>query len=671
MTGESLAAQFKSSITLQIDYAGELNPQQCAAATAVPGPALVIAGAGSGKTRTLTYRVGYLLEQGIPPDRILLLTFTNKAAREMMRRVSDLLDPGRSAIWGGTFHSIANRILRRWAEKLGFKSDFTILDRDDAELLLRSCIEEAKIDVKATGFPKPAVLSEIFSLSLNMQTPVSVLIEDRYEYFYEFTAQIAQVHLSYERRKQLANVMDFDDLLWLWWRLMSEHQDVREYYQRRFQFILVDEYQDTNTLQSQLIHLLAARHHNVMAVGDDAQSIYSWRGANYRNILEFPERFPNAQVFKIETNYRSTPEILAFANAIMAGSSLGFEKTLAPARRSGMKPVVAVCSDPNQQAAFIAHRALQLRESGISLSQMAVLYRSHFHALELQAELTRRNLPFRITSGVRLFDQAHVKDLTAYLRFLANPQDETAFRRLAMMLPGVGRKGTDKLWSRFQNELRSQRENSRSANSKGPILATALQLCAGAVPKKAVMAWAELATLIAQLEDQSTRNSPSKMLKLVLEASYDDYLRETYENYRFRKEDLDFLVAFANQFTSFEAFLAELALVANAETDSENDTDRDEMTLTTVHQAKGLEFGVVFVIMLCDGLFPSSKSMSNLETFEEERRLLYVAVTRAKDELYLSHPMFRWTNGGSEYQKRSVLLDSVPRELYEDCQLAM
>jgi DNA helicase-2/ATP-dependent DNA helicase PcrA len=380
MSRDYVLQPFHSEVHLQIDYARELNEQQCAAVTAPPGPALVIAGAGSGKTRTLTYRVAYLLEQGIPPDRILLLTFTNKAAGEMMRRVADLLGQELASLWGGTFHSIGNRILRQHAKLLGYQRDFTILDREDGRHLISTCVGESDIDLKATRFPKAEVLSDIFSLAVNKQMSVRGVLETEYGYFVELSEQIESIRKSYGDRKRTTNAMDFDDLLVLWLLLLQEHEDVREHYQRRFQFILVDEYQDTNKLQSDLIDLLAARHKNVMVVGDDAQSIYAWRGANFANILKFPDRYPGAKVYKIETNYRSTPEILNVANAAIAANVHQFAKELTPARKSGVKPALVTCGDGNQQARFIAQRVLELREEGFDLNQMAVLYRSHFRA---------------------------------------------------------------------------------------------------------------------------------------------------------------------------------------------------------------------------------------------------------------------------------------------------
>ena len=684
MSREYVLQPFRAPIELSIDYAKELNEQQCAAVTAPPGPALVIAGAGSGKTRTLTYRVAYLLEQGIPADRMLLLTFTNKAAKEMMRRVGDLLGQDLPELWGGTFHSIGNRILRQHAPKLGFERDFSILDRDDAKTLIKSCIGEAQIDVKATRFPKPEVLAEVFSLAVNTHKSVEQIVGDQYDHFSHLTPEIVGLAQRYADKKRTTNAMDFDDLLVLWLRLLQEHADVREQYQRRFQFVLVDEYQDTNKLQSDLIDLLAARSKNVMVVGDDAQSIYAWRGANFHNIIKFPERYPGASVFKIETNYRSTPEILQVANAAIAANVHQYAKELAPARKSGLKPALVACEDASQQASFVAQRLLELREEGVELHNAAVLYRSHFHALELQLELTRRNIPFTITSGIRFFEQAHIKDVTAYIKFVANPKDELSFKRLVELLPGVGAKAADKLWGKLNAErgTRSAEKgggtfNIQHSTSNAEVnrarIATALQKCADAVPKKAATAWAQFVATISQLEAPDVRNSAAKMIKLVIDAGYDDYLIENYDNHANRLDDLEQLAVFARQLPTLEEFLTQLALLTNVEAEDDKPKERDEecVRLSTIHQAKGLEFDVVFVIMLCDGLFPSARSMEIPDAEEEERRLFYVAVTRARNELYLSYPMVRkgFSGDGFELQHPSRFLGEIPGDLVEEWNL--
>jgi DNA helicase-2/ATP-dependent DNA helicase PcrA len=671
MSREYVLQPFNPPVQLHIDYAKELNEQQHAAVTAAPGPALVIAGAGSGKTRTLTYRVGFLLEQGIPAERILLLTFTNKAAKEMMRRVGDLLGRDLPELWGGTFHSIGNRILRIHANLIGYQRDFTIMDREDAKDLIDACLGEAAIDVKATRFPKAEVLSDIFSLALNMRKTIPEILELEYDYFSSLAPQIADLAQRYAARKRSTNAMDFDDLLDLWLKLLRDNPAVCEQYQRRFQFIMVDEYQDTNALQSELIDLLAARHHNVMVVGDDAQSIYAWRGANFQNIMKFPERHPNAKVYKIETNYRSTPEILDVANAAITANIRQYTKKLAPARKSGAKPVLATCMSASEQAAFVAQRVLELREEGTNLNEMAVLYRSHFHALELQLELTRRNIPFSITSGMRFFEQAHIKDATAYLKLATNPRDELAFKRIAQLLPGVGGKGAEKLWQKFSSALKPV--GAESGPGSATVVATAAQACAEAVPKKTAVTWAQLVATLSQLETTPARGNPAKMLRLVVEAGYEEHLQENYANFRNRLDDLEQLAIFAQQFPSTEDFLSQLALLTNLEAEPDQTASRDteQLRLSTIHQAKGLEFDVVFVIMLCEGMFPAARSLNDADGEEEERRLMYVAITRARNELYLSYPLIRMMagNSGDAMQQPSRFLGEIPKEMLDEWDL--
>jgi DNA helicase-2/ATP-dependent DNA helicase PcrA len=665
MSREYVLEPFRREIALQIDYAKELNEQQLAAVTAPPGPALVIAGAGSGKTRTLTFRVAYLLEQGIPPEKILLLTFTNKAAREMMRRVNDILGQDLTSLWGGTFHSIGNRILRKHAPRVGLRPDFTILDREDTKDLIKAAIDDAKIDVTKTRFPKPEVVGDIISMSLNISKPIAETIREFYRVHEEVAAEIERISSAYSARKLAANVVDFDDLLSLWLKLLREDAEALELYQRRFQFVMVDEYQDTNSLQGEIIDLLAGRHKNIMVVGDDSQSIYSWRGANFLNIIDFPKRYPGARMFKIQMNYRSTPEILNVANAAISLNVRQYPKELTAARASGEKPALVACADASQQAAFVAQRVLELRDEGQSLNDMAILYRSHFHALELQLELTRRNIPFTITSGIRFFEQAHIKDVAAYLKLAINPQDELSFKRVVKLLPGIGGKGADKLWHSFQNQIR------QPATTPTP-LAEALQKIKASVPKKSEKAWPQFAITMAQLEAPDIKNNPGKMIRLVLDAVYEDYLEETYPNYSVRKEDIEQLANFAGQFNSMEDFLTQLALLSNVEAEDEQvATDDDEkLKLSSIHQAKGLEFNIVFVIMLCEGLFPSGRSMDDPDSLEEERRLFYVAVTRAKDELYLTYPIVRFTRGeGASMMQESRFIGEIPKELLEEWRL--
>src|SRR5258705_10803779 len=459
MSRQYTLQRLPSSTSIHIDYAAELNAQQLAAVTASPGPLLVIAGAGSGKTRTLTYRVAYLLENGIDPRNILLLTFTNKAARQMLDRVTNLLPFDARGLWGGTFPSVGNRMLRRHGSALGYSGGFTIMDREDQKDLINSVVASAKIDPKEIRFPKGDVLAEIFSFSVNTERPMEELLAEKFPYFLPLLDKIKDVHARYERKKKATNSMDFDDLLEKTLRMLKENDEIASFYRRQFQFLLVDEYQDTNKIQADLIDTLARDHKNVMVVGDDAQSIYSLRGANFQNILEFPKRYPQAQVFKIELNYRIVPEILEVANAAIAANIHQFRKRLSATRESkALRPALVALNDGAEQAQFVAQRILELRDENVDLNDIAVLYRAHYHAVELQLELSRRGIPYQITSGIRFFEQAHIKDVISFVRFVANPRDEVAFNRMVKLLPGIGNRTAENLWNAWDKSLNERGE---------------------------------------------------------------------------------------------------------------------------------------------------------------------------------------------------------------------
>ena len=660
MSREYTLQRAPAAATISIDYAGELNEQQYAAVTAPPGPLLVIAGAGSGKTRTLTYRVAYLLENGVDPRNILLLTFTNKAARQMLDRVTNLLPTDASGLWGGTFHSIGNRMLRRHGSALGYTSGFTIMDREDQKDLLNSVVASSGIDPKEIRFPKGDVLADIFSFVVNTERPIEELLAEKFPYFLPLLEQIKDVHVRYERRKKSTNSLDFDDLLEKTLRMLKEHEEVAAFYRRQFQFILVDEYQDTNKIQADFIDLLAAEHRNVMVVGDDAQSIYSWRGANFQNILAFPRRYPNAQVFKIELNYRSVPEILEVANAAISANVQQFRKQLSATRlTNSAKPAVVALNDGGEQAQFVAQRILELRDEGIDLNEIAVLYRAHYHAVELQLELSRRGIPYQITSGIRFFEQAHIKDVAAFIRFVANPRDEVAFKRMVRLLPGIGGRSAENLWRAWEESIEKSEV----------IVSWSERLLPMSIGPRARKSWQQLADTLDEIAPNGAPKQPTEMIMAIVEAIYDDYAKATFANYELRKEDLNQLAGFARQFKDIHEFLTQLALISNvdAEPAVNQGGDTEAVNLSSVHQAKGLEFHSVFVIWLTDGMFPSTRSLDTREAIEEERRLFYVAITRARDELYLTYPQMRLNAGyGDMFQRPSRFLREIPTSLVED-----
>ncbi|PYK07737.1 MAG: DNA helicase UvrD [Verrucomicrobia bacterium] len=652
-----------TSTSIHIDYAAELNKQQLAAVTAPPGPLLVIAGAGSGKTRTLTYRVAYLLENGIDPRNILLLTFTNKAARQMLDRVANLLPVDASGLWGGTFHSVGNRILRRHGSALGYSSGFTIMDREDQKDLINSVVASAGIDPKEIRFPKGDVLAEIFSFVVNTETSMEELLAAKFPYFLPLLEKIQDVHDRYEKKKKATNSLDFDDLLEKTLSMLQQHEGIAAFYRRQFQFILVDEYQDTNKIQADLVDTLALDHKNVMVVGDDAQSIYSWRGANFQNILEFPKRYPDARVFKIEMNYRSVPEILEVANAAIAANVQQFRKRLSATRESNaVKPALVALNDGAEQAQFVAQRILELRDEDVDLNEIAVLYRAHYHAIELQLELSRRGIPYQITSGIRFFEQAHIKDVTAFIRCVGNPRDEVAFKRMVKLLPGIGNRNAENLWNAWD----------RSLHERGEITSWVERLLVMNVSARARKAWEQLAHTLDEIAPRGQPNPPSEMITSIVEAIYDDYAKVNFTNYELRREDLNQLAVFARQFKDVHEFLAQLALISNVDAEAvPNQTaEKEAVNLSTVHQAKGLEFNTVFIIWLTDGMFPSGRSLDTRDAIEEERRLFYVAITRARNELYLTFPHMRLSGGyGDVFQRPSRFLQEIPNQLVEDWQV--
>ncbi|MFP6883961.1 MAG: UvrD-helicase domain-containing protein [Roseibacillus sp.] len=648
-----------------INFAEELNEQQLAAVSSPPGPVLVIAGAGSGKTRTLTYRVAYLLDKGIEPRNILLLTFTNKAAKEMLERVRALVPRDVSEMWGGTFHSVGNRILRRHAEEVGFTRSFSIMDRDDQKSLMNTVIAECEIDTSARRFPKPDVLISIFSLIENTGVSLGDLLEERYPYFEEWGEEIARVEGRYRKKKRQINSMDFDDLLVLTLRLLQQDEELRSLYQKRFQYVLVDEFQDTNQVQSELVDLLVGEHQSLMVVGDDAQSIYSWRGADMENILSFPERYPEARVYRIEKNYRSVPEILELSNAAIKANHHRFEKDLQAAREGGaMMPALVPLEDPNAQAQFVAQRILELRDEGMELEEMAVLYRAHHQSMTLQMELRNRGIPFQITSGLRFFEQAHIKDVAAFLRFVTNRRDEVSFKRMVSLLPGIGGKNADKLW-------RGWAATAHAASEEPPACFSDI-LDELPVPGKSASHWEQLGHTLDELVTEEGFARPPEMIFSVLEGVYDEVMRESFDNYENRRSDLEELMNYSDRFDDVLECLAQLSLMSAVDGDpsgSKAELDKEQVVLSSVHQAKGLEWKVVFVISLTDGMFPNGRVLDADDEYmlEEERRLFYVAITRAKDELYLTYPQINPKSyTGDVIQRPSRFLDDCPQELLEE-----
>ncbi len=618
--------------SLRIDYAALLNEEQLRAVEAGEGPALVIAGAGSGKTRTLTFRVARLLERGVPPEGVLLLTFTNKAAREMTRRVAELaggfVDVRR--ILGGTFHHAAHVLLRQFAQTLGFSQAFTVLDREDARDLMASCIAERRV-ARERRFPRAEVVLDMVSMASNLQSMLAQVLVDRRPQFLPLAEEVLAVAQRFQQRKQHLNLMDFDDLLLHLKRLLVEHPEVRAQLLERFHCVLVDEYQDTNRLQGDLVDLLAGERKNLTVVGDDCQSIYSFRGADFTNIIDFPKRYPGCGVYPLTRNYRSTPRILALANASIAHNQRQFPKQLTAERPEGPAPVVVPTRDVDEQAAFVAQRVLELREEGVPLEEMAVLYRAHNHSMELQLELTRRGIPFRVRSGVRFFEQSHIKDVVAHLRFVHNPGDELAFKRVVKLVSGVGQATAEALWA----ALLAQPPELPVREKLGHVDVRRH------VPRRAGEGFSRFTALVGRLTRPDLVRTPGQLIEDVLTGGYGEYLRSEFVAEERREEDIRQLAEYAGRFEDLPRFLSEIALVSefSAEDAISGEVPDEYLTLSTVHQAKGLEWKAVFVIWLAEGRFPLVTALRDPQEEEEERRLFYVAVTRARDELALIYPL--------------------------------
>ncbi|HEY6100763.1 MAG TPA: ATP-dependent helicase [Anaeromyxobacter sp.] len=655
-----------------LNYEGLLNDQQIAVVEAGDGPILVIAGAGSGKTRTLTWRVARLLADGIAPESILLLTFTNKAAREMLSRVAEVCRVDARNLTGGTFHHVAHQVLREHGGELGYARGYSILDREDSRDVMTAAIADCGLAVGARRFPKADVLIDLVSMAVNTQTPLADVVAERRPQFGPLTDEVLRVARRYAERKHGMNAMDFDDLLMNWKVLLAEREPVRRALAGRFRHVLVDEYQDTNRLQGDVVDLVAAEHRNLCVVGDDAQSIYSFRGAHFANILEFEKRYPDARRFDLTVNYRSTPQILSLANASIAANVRQFEKELTSVRRDGTLPAAVPCRDVQQQAAFVAQRVLEIRDEGIPLPEIAVLYRAHHHSMEIQFELARRGIPFVVRSGVRFFEAAHVKDVLAHLRFVRNPGDELALKRCLRLAAGVGTQTAEAVWTAFA--ARRSHAHGQARGERTEVDALLAPDVASHVPPKGRAGYRRLVDLLRAIARKPTCDLPGEAIEKVLEEGYQEYLRAEFLNADARIEDVNQLAEYARGYEDTESFLAEIALLTEltAETVSEGGDPDEKMVLSSVHQAKGLEWRAVFVVWLADGRFPSAQALKDRDGEEEERRLFYVASTRAKDELYLTYPLVAAPRDRERIvMKVSRFLEELPAEgdLFERWQL--
>ena len=628
----------------KIDFSKVLNSEQCAAATAPDGPLLVLAAAGTGKTRTLVHRVAYLVEKGVPPERILLLTFTNRAAREMLERAAQLV-PGLDAIWSGTFHHVCARFLRQYGSCLGYKPGFTILDEDDQKKLMGQVIKENVKDVK--DFQKKEFILKLVSDAANGARDLEQVDPDL----------VLKVCRAYEAKKRELGAMDFDDLLVNGLRLLRENDRVRNFLQEHFLHVLVDEYQDTNTLQAQFTDILAAKHRNIMVVGDDFQCIYTWRGAKFENIMDFPDRWEGCRILKLEKNYRSLSPILDVANAVMKDVPRQFEKTLRPFRiGAAPKPRLYHVYDARAQAEAILRLVGLLRQNGIAYKDIAVLYRSHYTSIDIQMILTRNRVPFRITSGMGVFEQLHVKDVLAFLRLCLDPRAELSFLRLMQLLPGVGENSARKFWQKL-------------GGSFDPLNPMDRMNLGSMMNAKGQASWKLVDEAYSHAKEHLAAGHDRLLIEEFTRLFYADHLRRAFdpEDAESRLDDLNELAAqIASASGGLRQFLDEVALMTNLDAQAKASLPADHMTLTTVHQAKGMEWPVVILPWLVDTIFPNARAIED-GNLDEERRLFYVAVTRAKDRLYLCVPRVKKTADGGVYPvEMSTFLREVPNDLLEE-----
>lgn len=630
----------------KVNYEQDLNEAQLEAIKSKEGPILVIAGAGSGKTKTLTYRVARLIEDGIKPENILLLTFTKKAAAEMLSRATIVLDNRCEKVSGGTFHSFANIILRKYSKLLGLKNNFTIMDRSDCEDVINHIVAQM-FPKKEKRFPKKSTLLDIYSKSINKVTQTKKIIANEFPQFEHCVDKIIEIHKAYVAYKRENSVLDYDDLL-LYIKLLLENNDqLRKRLSNEYKYIMVDEYQDTNTLQADVIKLLASEHHNIMAVGDDAQSIYSFRGANYRNILDFPKLFENTKIIKLEQNYRSTQNILKFTNEIIDKAKEKYTKKLFSDIVSPQIPALICAKDTQMEADFICQKILELLDEDISLSDICVLTRNARMSYNLEIELSKRAIPFQKFGGPKFMETAHIKDIVAHLRVLLNPDDIISLTRILLLLKGVG---------------------ASTVNNIMPVVKGHLNPDIKLLPSNKTQSLTPLFSTLGKLRDVLPKKKPEEIVSAVINY-YRPILKDKYDDFTKREKDLDHFEYLATQYSNLEDFISDLALEppdASVEGMYKNNSDDEALTISTIHSAKGLEWDTVFIIGAVDGRFPSAYSFNSAEEMDEELRLMYVAATRAKNNLYITYPVDMYDYAmNMVLSKPSRFLDGIPDDILE------
>lgn len=630
----------------KVNYENDLNPAQLSAVMHKKGPVLVIAGAGSGKTKTLTYRVARLIEDGIKPENILLLTFTKKAAAEMLSRATLVLDDRCEKVAGGTFHSFANIILRKYSKFLKLKSNFTILDKSDCEDIINH-ITGQMFPKKEKRFPKKSTILEIYSKSVNKETPTKQIIEEEFPQFAHCEDKIIEVHKAYVGYKRENSVLDYDDLLLYVKLLLENNEGLRKKLSNQYQYIMVDEYQDTNTLQADVIKLLASEHSNIMAVGDDAQSIYSFRGANYRNILDFPKLFEGTEIIKLEQNYRSTQNILKLTNTIISKAKEKYAKTLFSNIESPIVPALICAKDTQMEADFICQRILELLDEDVNLSDICVLARNARMSYALEIELSKRAIPYQKFGGPKFMETAHIKDIVSHLRVIINPDDIISLNRILLLLKGVG---------------------ATTVNNIIPIIKGNLNPNIKLLPSNKTTSLVPLLETLENLRSQISMRKPSDIVEDVIEY-YRPILKDKYDDYNKREKDLDHFQYLSEQYSNLEDFISDMALEppdASVEGMYKRNSDDEALTISTIHSAKGLEWDSVFIIGAVDGRFPSAYSFNSAEEMDEELRLMYVATTRAKNNLYITYPVDMYDYSmNMVLSKPSRFLNGIPDDILE------
>jgi len=632
-----------------LDFSKELNQEQLAVVLMGEGPCLVLAGAGSGKTRVITYRVAYLLEQEVKAENILLLTFTNKAADEMISRVQKINKSDTRLPWAGTFHSVAFRILRLYAPLLGYKQKFSVLDSDDSETILKACVKEFKGNEEK--FPSARVLQNIISYARNAEITLDQVLAERYPSWLRLEERIKDIAERYAQKKKEANAMDFDDLL-VNFLILLNNPEAQQKYAEQFKYILVDEYQDTNKLQASIIDKLASVHRNILVVGDDAQSIYSFRAAEIENILSFEKKYPDAHIFRLEINYRSTQKILDLANNVISYNSKQYKKNLKTLKSNGVLPELQPKMDQSSEAVFVAEKIKTDLNEGVLPNEIAVLFRASHHSQLLEMELMKRGIAYDYRGGLRFFERAHVKDLLAYLRLLHNPADSTAWFRVLLHEEGIGPVAAQKLIDRI-----------KTINETEDIEKTGLEI----LGEKAKVGWKNFVDIWKKIIGVK-KESPAEAVRAILNSSYVTYLENEYIDARERQEDLEQLAIFAEQYDNLERFLGEATLqesFGRTQLDNIKIEKDKKIVLSTIHQAKGLEWHTVFLINLASGGFPNSRALAEDGGLEEERRLFYVAITRAKEKLFLTYPM-SGGGAGDFASGPSIFLSEISADLLND-----